>query len=1284
MPVSRRVSYILPSPTEPAPLLQLPGIGERRRGVTQPFLVHKDVNSDGFNGHALNDNPFESPEDHSRSSSHPRHCLGINALALDTSTTLSDSSAPAGILYSGGRDGLVASWELGVPHKRRRGGRYETLPGRTTRTKWERVGDGAEMWDDDEDEDAQGENDSPEDLGADEEAIWSSDDDLGDGWVGVDGEGRKRRGPRGEIPYEERWEVDYDQIPSKVQPTRYRQSAQTHTDWVNAMLLCNLNQTVITGSSDRTIRAWSPHVQDSAPALIGRHRDYVRCLAWAKQPALLFSGALDRYICLWDVAQPDPEKPLLQLDLSKSDDWGGVGMEGERGSVYALGTDPAGKFLAAGTPEQVVRLWDPRVGDQSIGKLVGHSDCVRSIIVSDDGRYMLTGSSDTTIKLWSLAAHRCLHTFSHHTSSVWALHSTHPNLERFYSGSRDGHLCAVDVESVGDISDGECVVLAREGANAHNLPGDYESKTGDEGIRSIVAMDDSFVWTATGSAEIKRWKDVGRRIHRLAADDEDDGVSYTVPQGISSSPPPEQKPAPILDPIAHAQDLAASAPLLRTDSHDSRAVAFAPAPTPRSGGVGAGSGIGSQLRRAHLSGTSLQSNSSIGIDDGAIPAHASSLHGIPYESLVCLGLPDSPYSLGFSHAHRSQDLTDGQSDQKGVKGDVGGDAGYTSRRNSIQVDRVQSAGLRARQDFEDRDIASEAKPLRKTPDDVIAGRPGLVRSIILNDRQHVLSIDTDGEIAAWNILSGKCVGRFSAEEVAAAMLLERGVKTDSEMRKHSIEALELVRDRIEGETMIITWCSVDTKIGSLVVHLEEGRVFDAEVYADELGLKFNSKEDIRLNLGKWALGNLFKGLIKAEEESVVSMSPKNPTTNLPAVQRSPEARPIPLDRPQAAPRHRQRALTGSFSGGAPSLDIPGLATAAATPAILPDFEFSKSAPTPGGAWQAFSIRDSNSLSAIAGSPASVAASPLDTTMRGDYFSLRKQQSAITEEKTPQSPATASPVAATPVPSTPGGTKLKFKPFGKKKKPEAPMSTVVENKETPPAEPEEKKPQLSERETEQLTILDTVRAHAFHPPSAVDAPPLEFPPTTALLISEESKDAGAWVVTYRSQVASTHRDMEALEMNSPLWLLDYLFTSRIRIKEPVKLTFILEPLADSGMKEMPEGSTRLSASRILRAKKIMAFIYDKLDLGAQRRASLSSVTGKLAGLSVKRGSVGDAGDQVKPDEALPEDILELLCGTHVVDPKMTLATLKQYYGSGGDMLLHYRFKASAQEDAPAAA
>ena len=103
---------------------------------------------------------------------------------------------------------------------------------------------------------------------------------------------------------------------------------------------------------------------------------------------------------------------------------------------------------------------------------------------------------------------------------------------------------------------------------------------------------------------------------------------------------------------------------------------------------------------------------------------------------------------------------------------------------------------------------------------------------------------------------------------------------------------------------------------------------------------------------------------------------------------------------------------------------------------------------------------------------------------------------------------------------------------------------------------------------------------------------------------------------------------------------------------------------------------------------MAFIFDKLDLGpARARAgSIASAHSRITALASRRSSAAPTSGQALITEntrgtsptnfdpgAMPEETIELLCGDHVVDPKMTLATLKQYYGSGGDMLLHYRPK-----------
>lgn len=102
------------------------------------------------------------------------------------------------------------------------------------------------------------------------------------------------------------------------------------------------------------------------------------------------------------------------------------------------------------------------------------------------------------------------------------------------------------------------------------------------------------------------------------------------------------------------------------------------------------------------------------------------------------------------------------------------------------------------------------------------------------------------------------------------------------------------------------------------------------------------------------------------------------------------------------------------------------------------------------------------------------------------------------------------------------------------------------------------PAAPEREAAQLRLLSQIRAHTFQPPPPTEAPPIDLPADVSLLISEESKEAGAWAVIYRSMVSRTEQDMEPLEMAAPGWMLEYLFAGRNRVKEPVKLCFILEP------------------------------------------------------------------------------------------------------------------------------
>jgi len=134
--VKTRISYILPpTPAENVPRLKLPPPGALPVGQTGPLVI--PYYGDGNEQSGRRTIPGLG--------GHPRHRLGVAALALDTTTVLEGRSNPGGILYTGGRDGLVISWDLGLEMRGK-------LQEEEERTNWETM----TGWDDDEDDDASG------------------------------------------------------------------------------------------------------------------------------------------------------------------------------------------------------------------------------------------------------------------------------------------------------------------------------------------------------------------------------------------------------------------------------------------------------------------------------------------------------------------------------------------------------------------------------------------------------------------------------------------------------------------------------------------------------------------------------------------------------------------------------------------------------------------------------------------------------------------------------------------------------------------------------------------------------------------------------------------------------------------------------------------------------------------------------------------------------------------------------------------------------------------------
>lgn len=262
--------------------------------------------------------------------------------------------------------------------------------------------------------------------------------------------------------------------------TTYRQHVQAHTHWINDLVLVQNNSALVSASSDISVKVWRPHAEEPThPQTIGLHGDYVKCLASpGRNSTWVASGGLDRKVCLWDL---EGGGKTLQISVADEE-------AADKGSVYALAATQS--LIVSGGPENVVKVWDARSA-RAVTRFVGHTDNIRSVLLSQDGDTIMTASSDRTIRVWSMSAGRCQATLSTHSDSVWCLASNHPKLALFYSGDRSGTVAKTDARGVTEWDDALTVAICQE----------------HEGVSKIVAADD-FIWTATASSSINRWADI--------------------------------------------------------------------------------------------------------------------------------------------------------------------------------------------------------------------------------------------------------------------------------------------------------------------------------------------------------------------------------------------------------------------------------------------------------------------------------------------------------------------------------------------------------------------------------------------------------------------------------------------------------------------------------------------------------------------------------------------------------------------------------------------------------
>ncbi len=137
-----------------------------------------------------------------------------------------------------------------------------------------------------------------------------------------------------------------------------------------------------------------------------QHRKKVSSIVYGDES--LFSGALDTTIKIWNAATG------VCLTISDDQYSGRYGFEDRRSDTFTS-LVYANKKIISGSLDSTIKIWNTRRRCY-LNTLNGHTGMVKSLVYADE--LLFSGSRDTTIKIWNTKTAECINTLNGHTNLV--------------------------------------------------------------------------------------------------------------------------------------------------------------------------------------------------------------------------------------------------------------------------------------------------------------------------------------------------------------------------------------------------------------------------------------------------------------------------------------------------------------------------------------------------------------------------------------------------------------------------------------------------------------------------------------------------------------------------------------------------------------------------------------------------------------------------------------------------------------------------------------------------
>jgi len=194
---------------------------------------------------------------------------------------------------------------------------------------------------------------------------------------------------------------------------------------------------IVTGSRDHTLKVWDTDTGKTL-LVLGGHTDGVLAVIYTPNGANIISTSRDKTARIWDansgelvdkiegldsfnsafaldaagnrlaVVREDNELLLRALD-AKTDQLSTLDRPSNAWCT-CIAFSPDGNLLAAGWDNGMITVFAPDAPNNRL-RLVGHTEPISAVTFSPDGCWILSGSRDTTLKIWDAISGDCLSTF---------------------------------------------------------------------------------------------------------------------------------------------------------------------------------------------------------------------------------------------------------------------------------------------------------------------------------------------------------------------------------------------------------------------------------------------------------------------------------------------------------------------------------------------------------------------------------------------------------------------------------------------------------------------------------------------------------------------------------------------------------------------------------------------------------------------------------------------------------------------------------------------------------